>query len=445
MAFDSLSEKLNHVFSKMREKGKLTDLEIKQAMREIRIALLEADVNFQVVRDFINRVSEKASGEDILKGLNSTQQVIKIVNDELIALMGSTHSKLAVADRPPTIIMMCGLQGAGKTTMCGKLAGMLKKQNKKVMLAACDVYRPAAIKQLQVVGGKINVPVFEEGQINPVKIAKDALDEAKRQGADVLIIDTAGRLHIDEQLMEELQKIKAEVTPDEILLVVDSMTGQDAVNVAETFNQKLDITGVIITKLDGDTRGGAALSIKAVTGKPIKFVGSGEKMEDIEPFYPDRMASRILGMGDVLTLIEKAQEAFSEEEALKLQKKMKTNSFTLQDYLNQLESVKKMGGIGKLMSMVPGLGGKINDSQYFPGTGIGFPENLRILCTRTKDTVIPVSASSLEGIGCITPSEEKHSGTGSIAEGYLPVSVFSDLPVDELYEDTDAKNSYIDE
>ena len=347
----------------MREKGKLTDLEIKQAMREIRIALLEADVNFQVVRDFINRVSEKASGEDILKGLNSTQQVIKIVNDELIALMGSTHSKLAVADRPPTIIMMCGLQGAGKTTMCGKLAGMLKKQNKKVMLAACDVYRPAAIKQLQVVGGKVNVPVFEEGQINPVKIAKDALDEAKRQGADVLIIDTAGRLHIDEQLMEELQKIKAEVTPDEILLVVDSMTGQDAVNVAETFNQKLDITGVIITKLDGDTRGGAALSIKAVTGKPIKFVGSGEKMEDIEPFYPDRMASRILGMGDVLTLIEKAQEAFSEEEALKLQKKMKTNSFTLQDYLNQLESVKKMGGIGKLMSMVPGLGGKVNEDD----------------------------------------------------------------------------------
>ena len=363
MAFDSLSEKLNHVFSKMREKGKLTDLEIKQAMREIRIALLEADVNFQVVRDFINKVSEKASGEDILKGLNSTQQVIKIVNDELIALMGSTHSKLAVADRPPTIIMMCGLQGAGKTTMCGKLAGMLKKQNKKVMLAACDVYRPAAIKQLQVVGGKVNVPVFEEGQINPVKIAKDALDEAKRQGADVLIIDTAGRLHIDEQLMEELQKIKAEVRPNEILLVVDSMTGQDAVNVAETFNQKLDITGVIITKLDGDTRGGAALSIKAVTGKPIKFVGSGEKMEDIEPFYPDRMASRILGMGDVLTLIEKAQEAFSEEEALKLQKKMKTNSFTLQDYLNQLESVKKMGGIGKLMSMVPGLGGKVNEDD----------------------------------------------------------------------------------
>lgn len=386
----------------MREKGKLTDLEIKQAMREIRIALLEADVNFQVVRDFINRVSEKASGEDILKGLNSTQQVIKIVNDELIALMGSTHSKLAVADRPPTIIMMCGLQGAGKTTMCGKLAGMLKKQNKKVMLAACDVYRPAAIKQLQVVGGKVNVPVFEEGQINPVKIANDALDEAKRQGADVLIIDTAGRLHIDEQLMEELQKIKAEVTPDEILLVVDSMTGQDAVNVAETFNQKLDITGVIITKLDGDTRGGAALSIKAVTGKPIKFVGSGEKMEDIEPFYPDRMASRILGMGDVLTLIEKAQEAFSEEEALKLQKKMKTNSFTLQDYLNQFESVKKMGGIGKLMSMVPGLGGKVNEDDI---------DESKII--KTKAIILSMTPEERNNPDIIKASRRKRIAAGS--------------------------------
>lgn len=386
----------------MREKGKLTDLEIKQAMREIRIALLEADVNFQVVRDFINRVSEKASGEDILKGLNSTQQVIKIVNDELIALMGSTHSKLAVADRPPTIIMMCGLQGAGKTTMCGKLAGMLKKQNKKVMLAACDVYRPAAIKQLQVVGGKVNVPVFEEGQINPVKIAKDALDEAKRQGADVLIIDTAGRLHIDEQLMEELQKIKAEVRPDEILLVVDSMTGQDAVNVSETFNQKLDITGVIITKLDGDTRGGAALSIKAVTGKPIKFVGSGEKMEDIEPFYPDRMASRILGMGDVLTLIEKAQEAFSEEEALKLQKKMKTNSFTLQDYLNQLESVKKMGGIGKLMSMVPGLGGKVNEDDI---------DESKII--KTKAIILSMTPEERNNPDIIKASRRKRIAAGS--------------------------------
>lgn len=362
MAFDNLSTKINHIFSKMKEKGRLTELEVRQAMREIRIALLEADVNFAVVKDFINKVTEKACGEDILRGLDSSQQVIKIVNDELISLMGSTHSKLAVADKPPTIIMMCGLQGAGKTTMCGKLALNYKKQNKKALLAACDIYRPAAIKQLQVVGEKVKTPVFTQGQINPVEIARNAVDEARKQGADVLIIDTAGRLHIDEQLMRELSEIKAAVKPAEILLVVDSMTGQDAVNVAETFNKTLEITGVILTKLDGDTRGGAALSIKAVTGKPIKFAGSGEKMEDIEPFHPDRMASRILGMGDVMTLIEKAQEAFSEEEAIKLQKKMKTNSFTLQDYLAQLESVKKMGGIGKLMQMMPGMG-KFSDAD----------------------------------------------------------------------------------
>lgn len=400
--FGTLSEKLNHAFSKLKNKGALSELEVKNAMREVRIALLEADVNFTVVKGFINAVSERACGEDILKGLDASQQVIKIVNEELTRLMGSTHSKLEVADKPPTVIMMCGLQGAGKTTMCGKLAGMLKKQNKKVMLAACDVYRPAAIKQLQVVGGKVNVPVFEEGQINPVKIAKDALDEAKRQGTDVLIIDTAGRLHIDEQLMEELQKIKAEVKPNEILLVVDSMTGQDAVNVAETFNQKLDITGVIITKLDGDTRGGAALSIKAVTGKPIKFVGSGEKMEDIEPFYPDRMASRILGMGDVLTLIEKAQEAFSEEEALKLQKKMKTNSFTLQDYLNQLESVKKMGGIGKLMSMVPGLGGKVNEDDI---------DESKII--KTKAIILSMTPEERNNPDIIKASRRKRIAAGS--------------------------------
>lgn len=382
MAFDSLSEKLNHVFSKMREKGKLTDLEIKQAMREIRIALLEADVNFQVVRDFINRVSEKASGEDILKGLNSTQQVIKIVNDELIALMGSTHSKLAVADRPPTIIMMCGLQGAGKTTMCGKLAGMLKKQNKKVMLAACDVYRPAAIKQLQVVGGKVNVPVFEEGQINPVKIAKDALDEAKRQGADVLIVDTAGRLHIDEQLMEELQKIKAEVKPDEILLVVDSMTGQDAVNVAETFNQKLDITGVIITKLDGDTRGGAALSVRAVTGKPIKLAGVGEKLGDLETFHPDRMASRILGMGDVLSLIEKAQTAFDEKKAVEQLNKLRTDAFTLDDFLEQLDQLKNMGSMQDILAMLPGVSaGQLGNLQVDEKA---MARTRAIICSMTK-------------------------------------------------------------
>lgn len=339
----------------MREKGKLTDLEVKQAMREIRVALLEADVNYQVAKDFINTVSEKASGEDILKGLNSTQQVIKIVNDELISLMGSTHSKLVVADRPPTVIMMCGLQGAGKTTMCGKLSQTLKKQNKKVLLSACDVYRPAAIKQLQIVGEKVKTPVFTEGQINPVKIAKDALDEAKKQGADVLIIDTAGRLHIDEKLMQELLDIKSAVKPDEILLVVDSMTGQDAVNVADTFNKQLDITGVILTKLDGDTRGGAALSIKAVTGKPIKFIGSGEKMDDIEPFYPDRMASRILGMGDVLSLIEKAEAAYDEKQAAELEKKLREQSFTLDDYLEQFAQIKNMGSMEQLLGMMPGV------------------------------------------------------------------------------------------
>ena len=356
MAFDSLSEKLNHVFSKMREKGKLTDLEIKQAMREIRIALLEADVNFQVVRDFINKVSEKASGEDILKGLNSTQQVIKIVNDELIALMGSTHSKLAVADRPPTIIMMCGLQGAGKTTMCGKLAGMLKKQNKKVMLAACDVYRPAAIKQLQVVGKKVGCEVFEKGTQSPVKTAKQAIEYAKSMGYDTVILDTAGRLQIDETLMNELEELKKAVEVTETLLVVDAMTGQEAVNVAETFNNRLDITGVILTKLDGDTRGGACLSVKKVTGKPIKFIGVGEKPEDLEPFYPDRMASRILGMGDVLSLIEKAQQAITEEDAKKMQQKMKEGAFTLNDYLSQFEMMQKMGGAKSMLGMLPGAG-----------------------------------------------------------------------------------------
>ena len=302
MAFDSLSEKLNHVFSKMREKGKLTDLEIKQAMREIRIALLEADVNFQVVRDFINKVSEKASGEDILKGLNSTQQVIKIVNDELIALMGSTHSKLAVADRPPTIIMMCGLQGAGKTTMCGKLAGMLKKQNKKVMLAACDVYRPAAIKQLQVVGGKVNVPVFEEGQINPVKIAKDALDEAKRQGADVLIIDTAGRLHIDEQLMEELQKIiriiKKQIpdAPHACLQVLDATVGQNAHSQVKIFSEMIPVTGLILTKLDGTAKGGVTIALTDEFKLPVHLIGVGEQITDLQPFKAQDYARSLMGL-----------------------------------------------------------------------------------------------------------------------------------------------------
>ena len=362
-AFGTLSEKLNHVFSKLKNKGALTELEVKTAMREVRIALLEADVNFTVVKSFINAVSERALGEDILKGLDASQQVIKIVNEELVKLMGSTHAKIQFADTPPTIIMMCGLQGAGKTTMCGKLGLLLKKQGKKPLLVAGDIYRPAAIKQLQVVGAKVEVPVFELGQINPVRIAKEGIEYAKKSGNDVVIIDTAGRLHIDEQLMAELGEIKSTVHPHEILLVVDAMLGQDSVNVASTFNEKLDITGVILTKLDGDTRGGAALSIKAILNKPIKYCGMGEKMTELEPFHPDRMASRILGMGDVLTLIEKAEQAISEEDAKKLAKKLKQNSFDLEDYLAQLSSVKKMGNLGEMMNMIPGLGNKLKGAN----------------------------------------------------------------------------------
>ncbi len=354
--FASLSEKLNHIFSKLTKRGRLTELEIKTAMREVRVALLEADVNLKVAKEFINTVSEKAVGQEILKSLNPTQQVIKIVNEELIALMGSTNSKLEVAPKPPTIIMMCGLQGAGKTTFCGKLAMYLKKQGKKPLLVACDVYRPAAITQLKVVGDKVGAEVFEKGQGNPVKIAKEGVKHAEKYGFDTVIIDTAGRLQIDEELMRELEEIKAEVKPTEILLTVDAMTGQIAVDVADTFNKRLEVTGLILTKLDGDTRGGATLSIKAVTGKPVKFCGTGEKLGDIEPFYPDRMASRILGMGDVLTLIEKAESAISEEEAKKLEKKMRENAFTLEDYLVQFDAMKKMGGIKDVLSMMPGAG-----------------------------------------------------------------------------------------
>lgn len=361
--FNSLSDRLNHVFSKLKNKGKLSELEVKNAMREIRIALLEADVNFNVVKDFVKKVSEKAVGEDILRSLSPAQQVIKIVNDELVELMGATHSKLQISDKPPTIIMMCGLQGAGKTTMCGKLALMLKKQGKKPLLVACDIYRPAAIKQLQVVGGSVGVPVFEQGQIAPLKILKSAMEVASKNSNDVVIIDTAGRLHIDEALMQELQSIKDAYKPHEILLTVDSMTGQDAVNVAETFNKQLDITGVVLTKLDGDTRGGAALSIKAVTGKPVKFCGIGEKMTDIEAFHPDRMASRILGMGDVLTLIEKAQDAITQEDAIKLQKKIKEKSFDLNDYLDQFERMNKMGSMKDMLNMIPGLSSKLKDAD----------------------------------------------------------------------------------
>ncbi len=359
--FNSLSERFNHIFSKLRNRGKLTELEIKEAMREVRMALLEADVNYLVAKEFVKNVSEKAVGDEVLKSLTPSQQVIKIVRDELTTLMSSNNQKLQVASQPPTIIMICGLQGAGKTTMCAKLGAYLKKSGKRPLLVACDIYRPAAINQLQIVGKQANVEVFEKGTQNPVKTAEQAIEHAKKQGFDTVIIDTAGRLHINEELMNELKNIKAKVSPTEILLVVDAMTGQDAVTVAESFNKDLDITGVILTKLDGDTRGGAALSIKAITGKPIKFTGVGEKIGDIEPFYPDRIASRILGMGDVLSLIEKAQEAVSEEEAKALEKKFRENSFTFDDYLKQIESLKKMGNIKDLLAMIPGVGNKIKN------------------------------------------------------------------------------------
>lgn len=356
--FSSLGEKLNHIFSKLTKRGKLTELEIKQAMREVRVALLEADVNFLVAKDFINKVSEKAVGEQILTSLTPGQQVIKIVNDELISLMGSTNQKLEVSSMPPTVIMMCGLQGAGKTTMCGKLGLMLKKQGKKPMLVACDIYRPAAISQLKIVAQNAGVEFFEKGTNKPVKIAEEAIEMAKKKGVDTVIIDTAGRLQINEELMQELLDIKKAVSPTEILLTVDAMTGQEAVSVAKEFDEKLNLTGVILTKLDGDTRGGAALSIKAVTGKPIKFCGIGEKLGDIEPFYPDRMASRILGMGDVLTLIEKAQANMDEEQMKKLEENIRKNTFTFDDFLVQFEQLSKMGNLTELISMIPGVAGK---------------------------------------------------------------------------------------
>ena len=357
--FESLSEKLNHAFSKIIHRGKLTELEIKDAMREVKIALLEADVNYLVVKKFVADVSQKAVGDEVMKSLTPAQQVIKIVNEELTALMGSTNQKLNVASKPPTVIMMCGLQGAGKTTMCAKLAFNLKKSGKRPLLVACDIYRPAAISQLQVVGKQAGAEVFERGTQNPVKTSREAMAYALKQGFDTVIIDTAGRLHINEELMAELENIKKETQPTEILLTVDAMTGQDAVTVAEEFNNRLDITGVILTKLDGDTRGGAALSIRSITGKPIKFIGVGEKIGDLEPFYPDRIAGRILGMGDVLSLIERAQEAVSEEQAKEMEKKFRQNSFNFEDYLVQMENLQKMGNMKDLLAMIPGLGSKI--------------------------------------------------------------------------------------
>ncbi len=363
MAFEGLSDKLQKTFKKLTGKGKLNEQNIKDAMREVRMALLEADVNYIVVKDFIKRVTDRCVGTEILSSLNAGQQVIKIVNEELTSLMGGTNARLTWSSSLPTVYMLCGLQGSGKTTMAGKLAGYLQKQGKKPLLAACDIYRPAAIKQLQVVGERVKVPVFERGTQDPVLTSKEAIEHARYYGNDVLILDTAGRLHIDENLMGELERIKAAVKPQEILLVVDAMTGQDAVNVASAFNDKLNIDGVIITKLDGDTRGGAALSVRATTGKPIKFAGTGEKMDAVEPFHPDRMASRILGMGDVLTLIEKATEAMELEETFKHQKNKGLDDLTLDDFLDQMQQLKKMGPLQNVLGMLPGVGNKLKDVE----------------------------------------------------------------------------------
>ena len=363
MAFEGLSERLENSFKKLRAKGKLTEADVKEAMREVRLALLEADVNYKVAKDFTKSVTERAVGEDVMESLTPGQMVIKIVNEELTKLMGGTESRLAIANRPPTVIMMCGLQGSGKTTHSAKLALKLKNEGHRPMLVACDIYRPAAIRQLQVVGEQVGVPVFEMGTENPVKIAEEAIKYAKDHGHDYVFLDTAGRLHIDEELMQELQNIRSTVHPNEILLVIDAMTGQDAVNVAKSFNETLGIDGVILTKLDGDTRGGAALSVRAVTGKPIKFVGTGEKLGDLESFHPDRMASRILGMGDVLSFIERAEQSLDEKKAAELEKKLAKNKFDLNDLLDQFAQLERMGSIKDTIKMIPGIGSKIKDAD----------------------------------------------------------------------------------
>ncbi len=361
MAFEGLSDRLESAFSRLKSKGSLNESDVKEAMREVRLALLEADVNYKVAKEFTQKVTERAIGAQVMESLTPAQMVIKIVNEELTDLMGGTQSRLAYASHPPTVVMMCGLQGSGKTTHCAKIALKLKNENHRPLLVACDIYRPAAIKQLQVVGEQVGVPVFQMGQTDPVTIAKEAIKLAKDKGYDYVFIDTAGRLHIDTELMDELKNIKNEVHPHEILLVVDSMLGQDAVTVAGTFNDELGIDGLVLTKMDGDTRGGAALSARAVTGKPIKFVGMGEKLDELDIFHPDRMASRILGMGDVLSLIEKAETALDEKKAAELEEKLRKNKFDLEDLLDQMEQVRKMGSMKDILGMLPGVGKKIKD------------------------------------------------------------------------------------
>lgn len=404
MAFDNLKDKLSDIFKNLKRKGKLSEADVKLAMREIRVALLEADVNYKVAKDFVKNISEKAVGEEVLESLTPGQQVIKIVNEELCALMGGENEKIKFSDNPPTVIMLVGLQGTGKTTTCAKLSGVLKKQGKRPMLVACDVQRPAAIKQLITVGSSFNVPVYyEEDSKEPVKIAKNALEKAKRELNDVVIVDTAGRLHIDEELMDELAAIKAAVNPTEILLVIDAMTGQDALNFATAFNDKLDLTGVIVTKLDGDARGGSVLSVKAMTGKPVKYVGMGEKLNELEPFHPDRMASRILGMGDVLTLIEKAEQAIDLKKAQELEKKMKTQTFTFTDFLDQIDQIKSMGPIENLLGMLPGVNKKAL-------AGVKIPDNQ---FDKTKAIILSMTPKERENPGIINLSRKERIAKGS--------------------------------
>ena len=402
MAFEGLTAKLNAAFKKLRGKGRLSESDIKEAMREIRLALLEADVSYKVVKDFVKSVSERCSGQDVMESLTPAQTIVKIVNEELIRLMGSENQRISISPKPPTVVMLVGLQGAGKTTNGAKLAGLFKKQGKRPLLVACDIYRPAAIKQLEVVGGQLGIPVFQMGQENPVKIAKAAIRHAQQHGNDMVFLDTAGRLHVDEALMNELKNIKATVHPNEILLVVDAMTGQDAVNAATAFDQALGIDGVMLTKLDGDARGGAALSIRAATGKPIKFVGTGEKLDMIELFHPDRMASRILGMGDMLTFIEKAEQQYDEEQARKLEEKLKKNRLTLTDYMEQMDQLQKMGNLGQLAGMLPGDMGKQLDAANLDEKQLG----------RTRAIIQSMTPLERENPSILNASRKKRIAAG---------------------------------
>ena len=403
MAFESLSDKLNAAFKRLRGKGRLTENDVKEAMREVRMALLEADVSYKVVRDFTKSVTAKAVGSDVLEALNPAQMVIKIVNDELCTLMGSENRKLNISSKSPSVVMLVGLQGAGKTTNGAKLAAYMRKQGKRPLLAACDIYRPAAIKQLETVGAQLDIPVFQMGTTNPVDIAKAAIEHAKKHGNDLVFLDTAGRLHIDAELMDELKNIKAAVEPAEILLVVDAMTGQDAVSAASAFDEALDVTGVMLTKLDGDARGGAALSITAATGKPIKFIGVGEKLDMIEPFYPDRMASRILGMGDMLTLIEKAQQSFDEKKALEAAERLRANRFTLSDYLDQMNQLKNMGDLESVLSMLPGV-----DSKALKGVKLDDKA-----MARQEAIILSMTKAERENPAILNSSRKKRVAAGS--------------------------------